>query len=780
MLNIALKLSEELEAKENFVQATIDLLDSGATVPFIARYRKELTGGLDDIQLRMLEDRLGYLRELEDRKVTVLKSIKEQNKLTTKLEKEIASVESKTLLEDIYRPYMQKRRTKAQIAREAGLEPFALSLLEDQDQDPLAVAQSFINAEKGFADSKAALEGAKQILMELFSEDADINGNLREHVWDQGLLQSTLVKGQEEEGKKFSDYFDSAEALLKIPSHRTLAMLRGRNEGFLTLTLVLKELDQEELISIGVSKVCVHQLVQHFSIQSDKQASEFLLSAISMAWRAKLATRINVELKLRLRENAEQEAIEVFSLNLKAVLMAAPAGAKITMGVDPGFRSGVKIAIVDNTGKFLDNGVIYPHPPQKKYDQAIHLLVQLIQKHKVDLISIGNGTASRETDRLIVDLMKQHSDIKAKHIVVSEAGASVYSASEIAALEFPDLDVTVRGAISIARRLQDPLAELVKIDPKAIGVGQYQHDLNQVKLAKSLNTRVEDCVNSVGVDVNMASAALLSHVSGLNTTLAKNIVEFRDEHGKFDDRKQLRKVARLGDKAYEQCVGFLRIVDGKNPLDASGVHPEAYPLVEKILKKNDATIKSIIGNSVKIRSLNPKDYVSDSFGEPTIIDILAELEKPGRDPRPEFTSATFKEGIEKITDLKPDLQLEGVITNVTNFGAFVDIGVHQDGLVHISALADGFVKDPHAVVKTGDLVKVKVMEVDVSRNRISLSMRLNDKADDVDKPVKKQASQNKQKQPRDKQKQPRDKHKQRDAKPAINNAFADAFAKAKK
>ncbi len=777
MLNIALKLSEELEAKENYVQATIDLLDTGATVPFIARYRKELTGGLDDVQLRQLEERLGYLRELEDRKVTVLKSIKEQNKLTDKLENEIANVESKTLLEDIYRPYMQKRRTKAQIAREAGLEPFALSLLENQDQDPLAVSQSFINAEKGFTDAEATLEGAKQILMELFSENADINGKLREYVWDQSLLQSTLVKGQEEEGKKFSDYFDSAEALVKIPSHRALAMFRGRNEGFLTLTLVLKELEQEELVSVGVSKVCVHQLIKHFSIQSNKQASEFLLAAISLAWRAKLSTRINVELKLRLRENAEQEAIEVFSLNLKAVLMAAPAGAKVTMGVDPGFRSGVKIAIVDNTGKFVDDTVIYPHPPQKQYDQAIHSLVKLIKQYDVDLISIGNGTASRETDRLVVDLMKQHSDIKTKHIVVSEAGASVYSASATAAEEFPDLDVTVRGAISIARRLQDPLAELVKIDPKAIGVGQYQHDLNQVKLAKSLNTRVEDCVNSVGVDVNMASAALLSHVSGLNATLAKNIVEFRDEHGKFDERKQLRKVARLGDKTYEQCVGFLRIVDGKNPLDASGVHPESYPLVEEILKNNDTNIKNIIGNSAKIRSLNPKDYVSDSFGEPTIIDILTELEKPGRDPRPEFTSATFKEGIEKITDLKSDMQLEGIITNVTNFGAFVDIGVHQDGLVHISALTDSFVKDPHTVVKTGDLVKVKVMEVDVSRNRISLTMRLNDKAEDVTKPMGKPAN----KQEADsKRKQSRHKPKKQDSKPVINNAFADAFAKARK
>ncbi|VAW81449.1 Transcription accessory protein (S1 RNA-binding domain) [hydrothermal vent metagenome] len=773
MLNIALKLSQELEAKENYVQATIELLDTGATVPFIARYRKELTGGLDDIQLRQLEERLSYLRELEDRKLVVLKSIKEQNKLTPKLEKEIESAESKNLLEDIYRPYMQKRRTKAQIAKEAGIEPLALALLENQNQNPSQEAKNFINAKKEFADEEAVLEGAKQILMELFSDDADINGKLREYVWDEGLLQSKMVKDQEQEGAKFSDYFDSAEALVKVPSHRALAMLRGRNEGVLTLNIVLKEMGQEELVAIGLSKVCVQQLIQHFSIQSDQQASEFLLSAVGLSWRAKLATRINVELKLRLRENAEAEAIDVFSRNLKAVLMAAPAGAKVTMGVDPGFRSGVKIAVVDNTGKFIDDTVIYPHQPQKQYEQAIASLVKLIKQYNVDLISIGNGTASRETDRLIVDLMKKHSDIKAKHIVVSEAGASVYSASKVAAQEFPNLDVTVRGAISIARRLQDPLAELVKIDPKAIGVGQYQHDLNQIKLAKSLNTRVEDCVNAVGVDINMASAALLSRVSGLNATLANNIVEYRDEHGQFNDRKQLKKVARLGEKTYEQCVGFLRIVDGKNPLDASGVHPESYPLVEQILEKNNTTIKNIIGNGAKIKTLNPKDYVSESFGEPTIIDILAELEKPGRDPRPEFTSATFKEGVEKITDLVPDMRLEGVITNVTNFGAFVDIGVHQDGLVHISALSDSFVKDPHTVVKTGDLVQVKVMEVDVSRNRISLTMRLTDKAEDAEKPMAKSGGARNKNSGRQKQTAKKEK-------PVINNAFADAFAKARK
>lgn len=775
MLQITSKLSNELEAKENYIQAAIDLLDDGATVPFIARYRKELTGGLDDVQLRKLEERLGYLRELEDRKLVVLKSIKEQNKLTSQLEKQIAEAESKNLLEDIYRPYMQKRRTKAQIAREAGVEPVALELLKNQDQDPVVLAQGYINAEKGFADVDAVLEGTKQILIEMFSEEASINDKLREYIWEQGLLQSTVVKGKEEEGHKFRDYFDSAEALVKIPSHRALAMFRGRNEEFLLLTLVIKELDQEDLIPISASQYCVQQLAIKFSIQADKKASEFLMGAVKLSWRAKLASRINVELKLRLRENAEQEAIEVFSQNLKAVLMAAPAGAKVTMGVDPGFRSGVKIAIVDNTGKFLDNSVIYPHPPQKKYDAAIHSLVKLIKQYKVDLISIGNGTASRETDRLVADMMKQHSDIKAKHIVVSEAGASVYSASELAADEFPDLDVTVRGAISIARRLQDPLAELVKIDPKAIGVGQYQHDLNQVRLAKSLNSRVEDCVNSVGVDVNMASAALLSHVSGLNATLAKNIVEYRNEHGKFNDRKQLKKVTRLGEKTYEQCVGFLRIVDGKNPLDASGVHPESYSLVEKILNKNDTDIKSMLGNTAKVRQLNPNDYVSDLFGEPTVIDILSELEKPGRDPRPEFTSATFKEGIEEIKDLEPEMLLEGVITNVTNFGAFVDIGVHQDGLVHISALADSFVKDPHAVVKTGDLVKVKVMEVDVARNRISLTMRLTDKANDSSKPKakKKVVAKNNKKQMNNKNNKP-------ESKQISNSAFADAFAKARK
>ena len=708
MLNIALKLSEELGTSEHFINATIALLDEGATVPFIARYRKEVTGALDDVQLRTLDERLTYLRELEDRKLVVLKSITEQNKLTSALQNSIENTDSKTLLEDIYRPFVQKRRTKAQIAKEAGLEPLAFQLLEDQSQSPETLAESFLNTDKAINTAAEALDGAKQILMEHFADNPELSSKLRDYLWDNTKVKSAVVEGQEKEGIKFSDYFDAAEAISAIPSHRSLALFRGRNEGFLTLTLTLSE-DNED-VPMNNAQTCVNTLANHFNIDANSNAGKWLTECARWAWRVKLSTRLDTELKLRLREEAEQEAINVFSQNLNSLLMAAPAGARATIGLDPAYRTGVKIAIVDNTGKFLENSVVYPHQPQNQYNQAIEIIAALIKKHKIDLASIGNGTASRETDRLVADLEKKYPELKLNRIVVSEAGASVYSASELAADEFPDLDVTVRGAISIARRLQDPLAELVKIDPKAIGVGQYQHDVNQSKLAKSLNATVEDCVNAVGVDVNMASAALLTHVSGLNTTLAKNIVAFRDSNGKFTERKQLLKVPRLGSKAYEQCAGFLRIMDGTNPLDASTVHPEAYPVVEDILSKNTCNIKQLIGDNTILKKLNAKDYINENFGELTVVDIISELEKPGRDPRPEFKSATFKEGVEKMSDLQDGMILEGVITNVTNFGAFVDIGVHQDGLVHISVLADKFVKDPHSVVKTGEVVKVKVAE----------------------------------------------------------------------
>ncbi len=769
MLNIALKLSEEIGSSEQFIAAAIALLDEGATVPFIARYRKEATGALDDVQLRSLEERLAYLRELEERKQVVLKNIEEQNKLTPSLKSQIEIADSKTRLEDIYRPYVQKRRTKAQIAKEAGLAPLAFQLLEDQSQSADALAQCFLNADKAITTVSEALDGAKQILMEHFSDNPELASKLRDYLWENAKVKSTVVEGKEHEGIKFSDYFDAAEAISSIPSHRSLALFRGRNEGFLTLSLTLDE--DAESVSINNSQACINTLIRHFAIDTNSSAGKWLAEAARWAWRVKLSTRLDTELKLRLREEAEQEAIKVFSQNLHALLMAAPAGARATIGLDPAYRTGIKIAVVDNTGKFLENAVIYPHQPQNQYEQAIEILVNLIKKYKIDLVSIGNGTASRETDRLVADVQKKYPELKLNRIVVSEAGASVYSASELAAEEFPDLDVTVRGAISIARRLQDPLAELVKIDPKAIGVGQYQHDVNQRKLAKSLNATVEDCVNAVGVDVNMASAALLTHVSGLNQTLAKNIVAFRDQNGKFRERKQLLKVPRLGSKAYEQCAGFLRIMDGSNPLDASTVHPEAYPVVEDILTKNACSIKTLIGNSKALKKLNPADYSNENVGELTVTDIIAELEKPGRDPRPEFKSATFKEGVEKISDLQEGMILEGVITNVTNFGAFVDVGVHQDGLVHISVLADKFVKDPHTIVKTGQVVKVKVIEVDLPRKRIALSMRLAESAKSAPKnagPRKSQAT---------KRNSVGKAHTQ--SQPEVNNAFAMAFAKAK-
>ncbi len=717
-MDVILRIAEELSVNSKQVSAAVALLDEGATVPFISRYRKEVTGGLDDTQLRQLEERLGYLRELNDRRKTILDSIRSQDKLSPELEKAINEADTKTLLEDLYLPYKPKRRTKAQIAREAGLEPLADAILDDRSCIPESVAAHYINADKGVADTVAALDGARQIIMERISEDAELLAGLRERVWQKGFVHATVVAGKEQAAEKFKDYFDYQEAINKIPSHRALALFRGRNEDFLTLTLKPGVEDKEEHV------LCAQFVAKHLNIKDvSKPADAWLAETARFAWKIKLFTRIDLDLKLRLREAAELEAIRVFASNLRDLLLAAPAGPKATMGLDPGIRTGVKAAIVDATGKLLATETIYPHPPRKQWDESIATLAKLIQKHRVDLVSIGNGTGSRETDQLVADVMKYHSDLKFTKITVSEAGASVYSASELAAKEFPELDVSLRGAVSIARRLQDPLAELVKIDPKAIGVGQYQHDVNQFQLARGLDVVVEDCVNAVGVDVNTASVALLKQVSGLSASVSENIVAFRNENGPFVNRKQLKKVPRLGDKAYEQAAGFLRVMNGDNPLDASAVHPEAYPVVEAIIADTGKSIRDLIGQSGFLRTLNASDYTNEHFGLPTVTDILQELEKPGRDPRPEFKSVAFKAGIEKISDLEPGMRLDGVVTNVANFGAFVDIGVHQDGLVHISHLSDTFIKDPREAVKTGDLVKVKVLEVDVERKRISLSMK---------------------------------------------------------
>jgi protein Tex len=708
------RIAAELAVHAGQVQAAVRLLDEGATVPFIARYRKEATGGLDDTQLRTLEERLRYLRELEERRATVLKSIEEQGKLSAELRGAILAAETKTALEDLYRPYMPKRRTKAQIAREAGLEPLAQALLADPTLLPEEAAAAYVDLDKGVPDATAALEGARQILMEAFAEDAALIGALREHVWEQARLASKVVAGKEEEGAKFADYFDAAEPLKAIPSHRALALLRGRREGVLQLTLALE-----------APETCEGMVAQRFGIgDAGRAADRWLLETVRWAWRVKIWTHLDVELKTRLREAAEAEAVKVFAHNLHDLLLAAPAGPRAVIGLDPGLRTGVKVAVVDATGKLVETATIYPHAPRNQWDQSIAALAALAQRHAVALLAIGNGTASRETDRLCADLIRRHPELRLHKLVVSEAGASVYSASELAAQEFPDLDVSLRGAVSIARRLQDPLAELVKIEPKAIGVGQYQHDVNQAQLGRTLDAVVEDCVNAVGVEVNTASAPLLARVAGLNGTLARNIVAFRDAHGPFRNRRALLKVPRLGDKAFEQAAGFLRIMHGDDPLDASGVHPEAYPVVERILAATGRELRALIGQVDALRRLRPQDYTDERFGVPTVSDILAELEKPGRDPRPEFKTAAFREGVEKLADLEPDMILEGVVTNVTNFGAFVDIGVHQDGLVHISALADRYVKDPRSVVKTGDVVKVKVLEVDLKRKRIALTMRL--------------------------------------------------------
>ena len=735
-MNINQKIADELSIKLEQVEAVITLLDNGATVPFISRYRKEVTGGLTDTQLRLFEERLGYLRELKDRQAVILKSISEQGKLTKELEGDILSADNKATLEDLYLPYKPKRRTKAQIAREAGLEPLAMTLLAEPQHDPETMAATYLNPEQSITTVKEALEGARQILIEHFSENAALLGSLRQYVNDHGILKSVVAKGKEIEGAKFTDYFAYEEAIKKIPSHRALALFRGQREEILQLNLTLT--DDETMHCQNEIAACFHVSNQN------RPADSWLIDVINLTWRARISFKIELELMMQLRERAEEEAIHVFSNNLKHLLMAAPAGAHVTLALDPGLRTGVKVVVIDSTGKLLANTTIFPHAPRNDWDQSIKVLQHLCVTHGVTLVSIGNGTASRETDKLVIDLKKRHPELKLTSIVVSEAGASVYSASELAAEEFPTLDVTYRGAISIGRRLQDPLAELVKIDPKSIGVGQYQHDVNQMRLSQALHAVMEDCVNAVGVDINTASVPLLKCIAGLNETIAKNIVTYREQNGAFKNRLQLKKIPRLGDKAFEQSAGFLRINHGENPLDSSAVHPEAYSVVERILSKQQKSIKDMIGNTHFIRTLNAKDYVDAQFGLPTIMDIFHELEKPGRDPRPEFKTAEFKEGVETLEDLKAGMILEGVVTNVANFGAFVDIGVHQDGLVHISMLADRFVKDPNEVVKVGDIVKVKVIEVDIARKRIQLTMRMND-APEKSKPTFERAKPVKQK-----------------------------------
>ncbi|XNO32585.1 Tex family protein [Vibrio alginolyticus] len=765
-------IAQELNVRPEQVNAAVTLIDDGNTVPFIARYRKEVTGGLDDTQLRTLDSRLSYLREMDDRRQTILKSIQEQGKLTPELEQEIAQADSKTRLEDLYLPYKPKRRTKGQIAIEAGLEPLADQLWNNPQTEPESEASKYLDADKGIADTKAALDGARAIIMERIAEDANLLEKIRNHLNRNAELVSRVVEGKEQEGEKFKDYFNHNEPLSKVPSHRALAMLRGRNEGFLTLAMNADP-EQEE----GARQsYCETIIADHYGVTlSSAPADTWRKQVISWAWRIKVSMHMETELMGAMKERAEIEAIEVFATNLKDLLMAAPVGPRATLGLDPGLRTGSKIAVVDSTGKVLATETIYPHPPQKQYDKSAQIVDQLVRKYNVDLIAIGNGTASRETDSFVADVIKR-GNLKVQKIIVSEAGASVYSASELAAKEFPNMDVSLRGAVSIARRLQDPLAELVKIDPKSIGVGQYQHDVSQSMLAKRLDAIVEDCVNAVGVDVNTASAALLTRVAGLSSTIAQNIVDFRDENGRFEARTTLKKVPRLGPKAFEQCAGFLRIMDGKNPLDASAVHPEAYPVVKAISEKNNKDIKALIGDSSFLKGLHAVDYTDDNFGVPTITDIIKELDKPGRDPRPEFKTATFAEGVNSVSDLEPGMILEGVVSNVANFGAFVDIGVHQDGLVHISALTDRYVSDPREVVKAGDIVKVKVMEVDVQRKRIGLSMRMNDEPGQDNRSQRSSAAPRRNDQPQ--RRQPR-----RDASSsnsAMGGAFAAAFAKAKK
>ncbi len=722
------RIAEELGVRERQVAAAVELLDGGSTVPFIARYRKEVTGALDDTQLRTLEERLRYLRELEERRTAILESIEGQGKLDDALRAQILAADSKARLEDIYLPFKPKRRTKAQIAREAGLEPLADLLLGDPSQDPQTAAAEYVDADKGVADAAAALDGARAILIERFAEDADLIGELRERMWERGRLVSKVREGKQDAGAKFSDYFEFAEPFTTLPSHRVLALLRGEKEEVLDLVLEPEEADPAAAAAGTTVRTGYEvRIAARFEIADQgRPADRWLLETVRWAWRTRILVRLGIDLRMRLWQAAEDEAVRVFAANLRDLLLAAPAGTRATMGLDPGYRTGVKVAVVDATGKVVATTAIYPHVPQQRWDESIATLAKLAAQHRVDLVAIGNGTASRETDKLAADLIARHPELKLTKVLVSEAGASVYSASAYAARELPDLDVSLRGAVSIARRLQDPLAELVKIDPKSIGVGQYQHDLSEFKLSRSLDAVVEDCVNAVGVDVNTASVPLLARVSGIGESLAENIVAHRDSNGPFRTRAALKTVSRLGPKAFEQCAGFLRIPGGDDPLDASSVHPEAYPVVRRILTDTKQEIKSLIGNTAALRAIKPELYVDETFGLPTVTDILKELEKPGRDPRPAFQTAVFKEGVEKPSDLQPGMLLEGVVTNVAAFGAFVDVGVHQDGLVHVSAMSKNFVKDPREVVKPGDVVRVKVLDVDLPRQRISLTLRLDD------------------------------------------------------
>ncbi|HZN19241.1 MAG TPA: Tex family protein [Micromonosporaceae bacterium] len=724
------RIAEELGVTERQVTSAVELLDGGSTVPFIARYRKEATGALDDAQLRTLETRLRYLRELEERRTAVLESIRSQGKLDEALEAQIMAADSKARLEDIYLPYKPKRRTKAQIAREAGLEPLADALLTDPTLDPAATAAGYVDADRGVADAAAALDGARAILVERFAEDADLIGALRERMWTQGRLVSKVREGRQDSGAKFADYFDFAEGFTTLPSHRILALFRGEKEEVLDLTFDPEpETDAPAAPAAGPSGYEVAVAHRFGVADRGRPADRWLAETVRWAWRTRIVVHLAVDLRTRLWLAAEDEAVRVFAANLRDLLLAAPAGTRATMGLDPGLRTGVKVAVVDATGKVVATATIYPHEPARRWDESIAVLARLAKAHAVELVAIGNGTASRETDRLVADLVRRHPQLNLTKVMVSEAGASVYSASAYASRELPELDVSLRGAVSIARRLQDPLAELVKIDPRSIGVGQYQHDLAETKLARSLDAVVEDCVNAVGVDVNTASAPLLSRVSGIGEGLAGNIVTHRDANGPFRSRRGLKDVPRLGPKAFEQCAGFLRIPGGADPLDASGVHPEAYPVVRRILTAAGTELPSLIGNTAVLRKLRPADFVDDTFGLPTVTDILAELEKPGRDPRPAFRTASFAEGVESLADLVPGMVLEGVVTNVAAFGAFVDVGVHQDGLVHVSAMSHTFVKDPRDVVKPGDIVRVRVLEVDLPRKRISLTLRLEDPAE---------------------------------------------------
>ena len=763
------RIADELGVASRQILAAVRLLDEGATVPFIARYRKEVTGALDDTQLRNLEERLGYLRELEERRATVLTSIEEQGKLTAELRETIENAETKQRLEDLYLPYKQKRRTKAQIAREAGIAPLAEALLADPQLSPEVEAANYLNGEAGFGDTKAVLDGARQILMEHFAEDATLLGQLREFLSDHGIVVASVVDGKQDEGAKFRDWFDFREPIVSMPSHRALALLRGRNEGVLRLQLGLDSDPTDGSRTTGPSP-CEMRIAARFKVRDQGRPGDaWLRETVRWAWSVKISLHLELEMMSALRERAEEEAIRVFASNLKDLLLAAPAGPRATMGLDPGLRTGVKVAVVDATGKLLDTATIYPHEPRRDWNGALSTLASLARRHEVELIAIGNGTASRETDKLALELVKALPELHMTKIVVSEAGASVYSASELAAREFPALDVSLRGAVSIARRLQDPLAELVKIDPKSIGVGQYQHDLNQSRLARSLDAVVEDCVNAVGVDVNTASVPLLTRISGLNATLASNIVAHRDANGAFTSRKALLKVPRLGDKTFEQAAGFLRIMNGDNPLDASAVHPEAYPVVERILADVQKSARELIADANRLKQLDAAKYTDERFGLPTVQDILKELEKPGRDPRPEFKTATFRDGVEGLKDLTPGMMLEGVVTNVTNFGAFVDIGVHQDGLVHISALSNRFVKDPREVVKAGDVVKVKVLEIDLQRKRIALTMRMSDEPTRATD----NAAQRRDSRPAQRSSRP-------DPRPAPAGSMADALARALK